>query len=194
MSLQIKKNTDDEEYSNNTDNNKFIDQKRKLLNSATEFSNKINRIITIKKRINNKKMIIMSFTFFVMFVLNVTGVILSLIPSTCENSNGYNITTQGILLGFSLPLFIIMVIASILKLCNKENILKTVRTMLVLHIGFITAWIIVGAMVLFNVNIDCLKTSDKITLYAFFTWIYNLIIVCCICCNIKILIRSKKTV
>ena len=69
------------------------------------------------------KMIIMSFTFFVMFVINVTGVILSLIPSTCENSNGYNIKTQGILLGFSLPLFIIIVIAIISRLqCNNENI------------------------------------------------------------------------
>lgn len=50
---------------------------------------------------------------------------------------------------------------------------------------FTVVWIVIGGLVLFQNQIDCIKSGDPTTSFALFTWIFSLLLLPICCCLLK---------
>ena len=108
--------------------------------------------------------------------LGITSVVIgSLSPGDCdfEDTMGLDVGQYLIGLGvFSIVVTMVSIILLILLICEVEPVPVGIALVVVnvISILFGTAWFIVGGIILFRGNIDCIKDGSMHVIYALVLW------------------------
>ncbi len=169
---------------------------KNILDAPTKMRNAIDNLKKIKKDQINRTYLIACLMYAIIFVpLAIVTITLGAIsPGDCDIKDMSGLTIANYLLiggsvslvvdGFMLLYFLLMW-KNIISESNK--IVAVCTTILLILYGlFSFSWFIVGAVVLFRSNIECINKNSSHVIYALIIWCisaFNMFYNCC--CNIK---------
>lgn len=110
--------------------------------------------------------------FIIFFPISVTNIILSQKENSCdyEDDMGLNISDYLLGLGISGLVSCFLVIVGTITSYIDEKFMIVSFVLLVIPLLFNNAWIIVGGIIMFRSNVDCIGEGGTITIYALVMW------------------------
>lgn len=144
---------------------------------------------------NQRKLIIaICCLVFVSLPLAITSIILgATTPGNCDYTDVMGLDVGQYLLGLGISsitvtIVLILLIASFLLDMKNIGIVCITLCVSVLSVFFGLCWFIIGAVILFRGNIECINSGSSHVIYALVLWsvsAFNLLLNCCC-------IRTKK--
>ena len=129
-------------------------------------------------------------TVVIMLPIGIADIVLGVThPGKCDYKDRMGLTVGQYLLGAgiaSCAICVISVACYIALLHEQSKYIGTacIITLTVISILFGTAWFIVGSVILFRANIECIRIGSTHVVYALVMWIiaaFQLVQACCTC-------------
>jgi hypothetical protein len=121
---------------------------------------------------------------FLLLPIGIADIVLSFKEKSCDTTDSIGLDVSKYLLGegiSSIATFVLIVINISLEYVHREEDLSMLGAYIIMIINglFSISWFIVGAIILFRSNIDCIKTGGSSIIYALVIWcimIFKLIV------------------
>jgi hypothetical protein len=125
------------------------------------------------------------------FPLAIANIVLGAIaPGSCDYKDIMGLDVAQYLLGLgiaSLIICVLMILFSSMSLCKSTLPVGSIgmAVISILNAIFGTAWFIVGAIILFRSNIDCIHNTSAHVIYALVLWCISAVQIIQSCCTSK---------
>ncbi len=143
----------------------------------------------------NKVICLCMFIILVLFcLLNIPIIIVAVkAPGECDNTDPMGLNVAQYLLGAGISSLIVNLSAAIIFiiLFNNENMffLVVVPFIIFVYTLFYIAWFIVGAVILFRSNIECINIGSGHVVFALVYWCLSAAILLCGLCGTSFTIK-----
>ena len=140
---------------------------------------------------SNKVAIIVSLVCLVLLTLPlaITSIVLgSTSPGSCDYTDKMGLNVGQYLLGLgisSLIACVILIMCNVAILCEVTVAAIAMTALSILTVLFGLAWFIIGAIILFRGNIDCIKNGSSHVIYALVLWCISALQCFTDCCSTK---------
>lgn len=130
-------------------------------------------------------------TAVVMLPLGITSTVLGVKqPGSCDYEDSMGLDVGQYLLGMGIASIITCCLLSfsyILLLTDAAEMIGAVFIMVItiLNVLFGFAWFIIGAVILFRSNIDCINNGSSHVIYALVLWCISAFLMLKDCCSVK---------
>jgi hypothetical protein len=125
----------------------------------------------------------------------ITSVVLGTLDGECDNTDKMNLNVSKYLLGYGITAIIMNSISVFIYLMlriHKNDFYKTISYWLnLIDGGFLIAWTVVGGIILFRSNIDCIHAQYPYVCFAVFIWVMSIVN---IGCRTKIVFKSPEEI
>lgn len=140
---------------------------------------------------------------FISLPLGIASIVLgALHPGTCDVTDAMNLNVSKYLLGLGISSITVSMITTLLliifliSICCKNPILGLLSSCALIIFNIIvalfgTCWCIVGGVVLFRSNVDCIRVSSVHVIYALVLWCLSILGILKSCCSVKIKINNN---
>lgn len=129
-------------------------------------------------------------TALIMLPLAITSIVLgSTSPGTCDYEDKMGLDVAKYLLGLGISSVItcvVLISCYVMLLCDAPVAQIGIVIISILNALFGLAWFIVGAVILFRGNIDCIRNGSSHVIYALVLWCISALYFVKNCCSVKI--------
>jgi len=138
---------------------------------------------------------------FISLPLSIASIVLGVIrPGTCDHKDPMGLDVGNTLLGGGIAALVSVVLfvpRIVMSLQGKKTVVGLYGCMMCCIGLFMTAWIIVQAVVLFRTNIDCVQEMSSHVTFALVLWSWNafmMVMPCCIGIMVCLCFKTEETI
>lgn len=177
-------------YDNNVDQSSYLLEENNRYNSFISFDLNKDSICSTS---TNILLVIVSLILFIGLVtmVNIIPIIIaSTVNDTCDNTEPVGINSKDFLMGSGIAGLVVefILFASIIMIIFCPDIIRALigcvlLIVILMYMLFLLAWLIVGAVILFAGNIECINSGSPMVICALVYWCLLCLFFLAQCCG-----------